>query len=147
MLIPSTSPLHSPPASLSRRQVVILDGIRYAIEMAHIAYERLDRQLQGIGASFTDTKPQFDERATAMLDAWSIVDSAHRMADLVTNLPGLPNSTWKRLFQDRTSGAAELRDCVQHQLGEIDGIISNGGQLWGYLSWAEFRNGKHTGNG
>jgi hypothetical protein len=111
--------------------------------MAHIAYERLDRHLQGLSAM--SGKPGFRESATAMLDAWSIVDSAHRMRDLVEHLPGLPNSKWKRLLQDRTGEVAELRNCVQHQLGEIENLISNGGQLWGFLSWAEFRNGRHTG--
>jgi hypothetical protein len=80
-----------------------------------------------------------------MLDAWSIVDSAHRFRDLVANLPGLPNCAWRRVLDERTKEVADLRNCVQHQLDEIDGLVSGGGQLWGYLSWAELRDGRSTG--
>jgi hypothetical protein len=111
--------------------------------MAYIAHERLNHHLQSLAAS--DRRPTFSESAAAMLDAWSIVDSAHRFRDFVTNMPGLPNSDWKRLLIDRTEEVAELRNCAQHQLGEIPGLISDGGQLWGYLSWAAVREGKHSG--
>jgi hypothetical protein len=80
-----------------------------------------------------------------MLDAWSIIDSAHRCRDLIDQLPGLGNSVWKRLLRERTDEAADLRDRAQHQLGEVDGLIANGGQLWGYLSWAEIRDRQYTG--
>lgn len=80
-----------------------------------------------------------------MLDAWSIVDSAHRFRDMVMNLPGLPNQPWKRLLNERTEDVATLRNKVQHQLGEITGSLMGGGQLWGYLSWAEYRDGRYTG--
>jgi len=143
MLIPEDSPLRRPPAAFSRYQVLILDGIRYAAEMAAIAYERLYAHLQSIAAS--SNEPPVHDSAFAMLDAWSIIDSAHRFRDQVGNLPGLANSPWKRLLHDHTKDVADLRDCVQHQLGEIEGLISGGGQLWGYLSWAEVRDGRYTG--
>ena len=143
-MIPEDSPLRRPPVTFSRRQVLILDGIRYAADMAHIAYERLDGHLQNIAAASTG-EPSVRDIAAAMLDAWSIVDSAHRFRDLVANLPGLPNSPWKRALDERTKDVAKLRDCAQHQLGEIEGLASGGGQLWGYLSWAQLRAGRPTG--
>src|SRR4051812_16197459 len=79
VLIPEESPLRHPPAELSRRQVYILDGIRFAAEMAHIAYERLSTLLQGVASS--SHEPSTRDIATAMLDAWSIVDSAHHFRD------------------------------------------------------------------
>jgi hypothetical protein len=142
-LIQEDSPLRRPPAEFSRRQVLILDGIRYAAEMSHIAYERLFDTLQALTP--TERESHVRETATAMLDAWSVVDSAHRFGDLVEHLPGLPNSAWKRLLRGRTDDIAALRNQAQHQLGEIDVLIARGGQLWGYLSWAEFRDGTHTG--
>jgi hypothetical protein len=128
---------------LSRKQMYILDGIRYSAEMAHIAYERLATLLQMIAASRTE--PTTRDIATAMLDAWSIVDAAHRFRDLVAQLPGLSHSTWTRLLEARTADVAELRNCVQHQIGEIAGLIQGGGQIWGYLSWTEVREGQYTG--
>jgi hypothetical protein len=143
MLIPEDSPLRRPPADFSRSQVLVLDGIRYAAEMAHIAYERLYVHVQGVSASRDE--PRVRDTAIAMLDAWSIVDSAHRFRDMVANLPGLGNSPWRRLLNDRTDDIADLRNRAQHQLGEIAGLAANGGQLWGYLSWAEVRDGRYTG--
>lgn len=143
ILIPEDSPLRRPPSTFSRRQVLVLDGIRYAAEMAHIAYDRLYAHLQSVAASRTE--PRVRDTAIAMLDAWSIVDSAHRLRDLVDSMPGLANSTWKRLLRERTDDIAALRNCVQHQLDEINALCSLGGQLWGYLSWAEVRDGQYTG--
>lgn len=143
-IIPEDSPLRRPPAELSRRQVLILDGIRYAVEMAHIAYERLAEHLQSVTAH--PGEPSVRDIAIGMLDAWSIIDSAHRCRDHVDGLPGLQNKPWKRLFMDRMVDAEDLRDCVQHQIGEIGGTLAEGGgQLWGYLSWAEIRDGRYTG--
>jgi hypothetical protein len=143
ILISEDSPLRKPPAELSRRQVLILDGIRYAAEMAHIANERLYAKLQSISATLDETRVR--DSVEAMLDAWAIVDSAHRFRDLVESLPGLKNSPWRRILQDRTGDVAELRHCVQHQRKEIEGLITNGGQLWGYLSWADRQKGQYTG--
>jgi len=50
-----------------------------------------------------------------------------------------------RVLQDRTAAMAELRDCGQHQIGEIDRLTSSREQIWGYISCAEVRDGQHTG--
>lgn len=143
-MIAEDSPLRHPPAALSRRQVVILDGIRYAADMAEIAYERLAAHLQMIAG--LEREATVKEIATGFIDAWSIVDSAHRCRDLTTNLPGLKqNAPWVKLLEKRTADVADLRNCVQHQLGEMDKLIADGGQLWGFLSWARVERGSPTG--
>ena len=142
-MVREDSPLRHPPRDLSRGQVLILDGIRYSGDMADLAYERLASHLQRVAA--LETEPTVGDIATAMLDAWSIVDSAHRFRDLVANLPGVSNLPWKRLLLMRTEDVADLRNRVQHQLGELDGLLSAGGQLWGYISWHELRDGRATG--
>ena len=109
MLIPEDSPLRRPPAAFSRRQILSLDGLRYAAEMAHIAYERLYSQLQTIAAS--PSEPRVRDTATAMLDAWSIVDMANRFRDLLDQVPGLSNSPWRRLLQDHTEDRSSRRVC------------------------------------
>jgi hypothetical protein len=47
-MIREDSPLRHPPTALSRRQAIILDGIRYAADMADVAYERLTFNLQRV---------------------------------------------------------------------------------------------------
>jgi len=126
---------------LSRRQTLLFDGVRYSAEMANIAYMRLEKQLQAI--AFSRDEPTSADIARAMLDAWSIVDSAHRFHDLVHNTPGLPGGTWKRLLKERVKEALDLRDFVQHQVSHEMANVD--GQIWGYLSWAEVREGRPTG--
>lgn len=143
MLIPEDSPLRNPPKELSRKQILILDGIRFAAEIADVAYQRLAKNLLSIAPSSLNLAES--QIAMAMADAWTIVDSVHRFHDLIENMPGLKNGTWCKLLYSRTKDFIDLRDCVQHQLGEIDNLITNAGQIWGYLSWAEVVGGRYTG--
>jgi len=143
MLIPEDSPLRKPPNNLSRKQILILDGIRYAAEIADLAYQRLAANLQTITGSAS--KPSSTEIAMAIADAWTVVDSVHRFHDLVLNMPGLKNAPWRRLLSERTKDFLELRNSVQHQLGELNNLVSEASQIWGYLSWAEVIGERHTG--
>jgi hypothetical protein len=146
MLIPMDSPLRKPPSSFSRQQVLFLDGIRYSAEMIRIAYERLWTQLNAITVPPPDNSDiTTDDIARAMLDAWSIVDSANRLRDLVREFPGLPNTPWEHVFLANTVEVDALRNAVQHPETEIRRSLAEAGQLWGFLSWAQVRGGKFTG--
>lgn len=143
-IVPEDSPLRRPPSELSRRQVLFLDGIRYAAEMADLAYERLSDGLQGIARS--EAKPSTRDIAAVMLDAWSVIDAVHRFVDLASSLPGLSQDTWLRLLRQRSSDALKLRDDVQHQIERVATLTADGNQIWGYISWAATdQKGKHTG--
>lgn len=128
---------------ISERQIVLLDGIRYSADMAGIAIDRLWRQLCFLDS--TDEAIQNYHIAEAALDAWSIIDAAHRMSDLVENLPGLPNSDWRKLFQQRVADALELRDMWQHQVGEATKVVAGRGQAWGALAWVKHEQDQQTG--
>ena len=144
-IVPEDSPLRRPPPDLSRRQVLILDGIRYAGEMADLVYGRVYDGLQGIARSRSE--PSTRTIAAVMLDAWSVVDAVHRFVDLAGALPGLPHGTWLRLLRSRTFDALAIRDDVQHQKDSKRlAKLESGGQIWGYLSWAATdESGKYTG--
>ena len=143
-VIPENSPLRNPPADLSRNQVLLLDGLRYAAEMSDVAYERLSGKLQEIARSRSE--PSTRDIAAAMLDAWSVIDAVHRFVEIAGVLPGLPQGTWLRLLRQRSSDALALRDDVQHQRERVEKGELQRGQIWGYLSWAEINDkGTHTG--
>lgn len=72
------STLQNPPHDFSRRQVLFLDGLRYSVEMAQIAYKRLYALLQSV-SRISDENP-FISSAEAMLYAWAIVDSTRPIA-------------------------------------------------------------------
>lgn len=142
--ISKNSPLRKPPQPVSERQIVLLDGIRYSADMAAIAINRLWEQLSFIDSTELEIEPH--HIAAAALDAWSIIDAAHRMSDLVENLPGLPNSSWRKVFRQRMKDARDLRDMWQHQVGEAPAVVQQRGQAWGALTWAQHKNGRPTGN-
>jgi hypothetical protein len=142
-VIADNSPLRVPPSGLSRKQMMCLDGIRYSAEFADIAYTRLVETLDSLDV--VARKPTSRAIANVMMDAWTIVDATHRLHDLVKNLPGLTKAPWLKVFCQRVKEAIILRDCVQHQLGEIDTLIATGGQIWGFVSWAVVKDGRHTG--
>ena len=137
------SPLRKPPAQISERQIVLLDGIRYSADMAAIALDRLWSKLSYIDRNLEAAKPA--DLAEAVLDAWSIVDASHRLVDLVEGLPGLPNAHWKRIFRDRMADALFLRDTWQHQDGEVEKTVERRGQAWGVLAWMQHEEARPTG--
>ena len=143
-MINVSSPICTPPHPISERQIIFLDGIRYSADMADTALERLWKQLCFIDSTDEEIKPY--HIATAALDAWSIIDAAHRMSDLVENLPGLPNSPWRRLFLDRTKEAREFRNMWQHQNTEAPKVVEQRGQAWGSLAWVQHDGTRPTGN-
>jgi hypothetical protein len=67
--------------------IQMLDGIRYAIAMADLSYNRLTHTL---AAAFQEpeTCPNTFRIATAaFLDAWSMIDSVHRLGKLKPPIP------------------------------------------------------------
>src|SRR5215218_10854064 len=92
MLIGEESPLRSLPSALNKRQLRMLNGIRYSIEMYDIAYRSLLHTLTTIDSEQDNQK---DDRSRAifpsvLLHAWSMVDTANRLRELLKHTPGLP---------------------------------------------------------
>lgn len=143
-MIADQSIFENPPKELSRKQVLLIDGIRYAAEIADVSYARIVETIEKLSDS-PETKPTTRDIAMIIADTWAIIDSAHRFIDLIDHFYGLPNDNWRRILQNRLTDALELRDCVQHQYGELDNLVQNNGQIWGYLSWAEVKTGRYTG--
>ena len=134
MIINDESPLKRFPASSENRQTLFFDGIRYSIEMAALAYDRLFRTL------FDWTVVQAETLALdfvpAFLDAWSIVDSVHRLRMLVNQTPGVKKkATEIQLFDKGTAPISELRNYVQHIDHETRNLVGQNTPVWGVLSW------------
>jgi hypothetical protein len=138
VIINKDSPLRRIPTALERRQALFVEGIRYSIDMAEVAYNRLRATLIVMGSMKTPDAENPDH-ISAMLDAWSIVDSLNRLRRLVENLPGSKGkmkSPVYRLFLAATEKIPELRNTVQH----LDTAIQEGTDdlnwaVWGSLSW------------
>jgi hypothetical protein len=139
MIIEKDSPLRHLPTRLEPKQASFLDGIRFSVDIAELAYARLHSTL--LQLALTVEKPDQDTNTllitTAISDAWSIVDSINRLRDLLLRMPGLKRSTAYPLkkFLKNTESIADLRNTVQHLDKEIAQISTKGLPVWGTLSW------------
>lgn len=135
-LIPHDSPLHKLPTSLDRRMILFLDGIRYSFQIFELASTRLSHTLEDL--SFIDQNPvELNSRiASAISDAWTMIDSTHRLRELFQQIPGLRRKEPKlQLFMRRTAITEDLRNFFQHFRNEIDAFVDHSMPLWGAISW------------
>ena len=136
MLIALDSPLRKIPARLDRKQTLFFDGVRYAAEMSHLAFTRLLKTLHALPEAEAGTAEYADLVTAAMTDAWTIVDSTHRLRELLAQFPKLkqklPNL---QVFYRATTGVETFRNVIQHLRGEIDKLAENGLPVWGSLTW------------
>ena len=106
--------------------------------MADLAHRRLGETLPLL-SRMENPDGESQSNVSAMLDAWSIVDSLHRLRGLLKHMPGIEKRNRIppiRAFFDTTEKITELRNTVQHLDNTIPGVIDD--QNWavlGSLSW------------
>lgn len=131
-MIGSESPLRKLPGDLPPGQAMFYDGMRFAIEMLDVSYRRLVAGLEAIAAE----EAAGSHVPIVMLDAWTIVDSANRLRDLLDQTPGLKKNTPPmRVVRDALAPCDPLRNFVQHLDGGINAHADSGVPTWGSLSW------------
>lgn len=136
-LVPSESPLRRVPDSVDARTVLYLDGIRYSLECFDLARSRLATELDQISRLPDKSNDLSQLIVGATVDAWTMVDSIHRLRELLGQLPGLKKKELElQLFLRRTRAVEGLRHFFQHFRNEIDSFASRGLPLWGAISWA-----------
>ena len=138
MIIDAKSVLRRIPTGLARHQALFIEGIRFSIEMGDLAHRRLQAVLPLL-TKMENVTEEVPSSVSAMLDAWSIVDSLHRLRGLLKHMPGIEKRNRVppiRHFFDATERVTELRNTVQHLDTTIPGIVDD--RNWavlGSLSW------------
>lgn len=135
------SPLLNLPKNLHPTQVIILDGIRHAIEIADFAYQRLTKRLTELAVD----KPADADHTQAFIDVWAIVDSIDRFRQILTQQkhfvlspdPGAP--TINEMFQP----IRDLRNVADHLAQRIEYIVAKKGTALGSIGWFTCIDGKH----
>lgn len=136
-LVPKESPLRRVPRSVDRRTVLYLDGVRYALQSFELSSLRLARTLHHISKKRVDTDDLGHLILEATVDAWTMVDSTHRLRELLLQIPGLKkNEAELQLFIRKTKSIEELRHFFQHFRSEIGSFADRGMPLWGTIAWA-----------
>lgn len=136
MIIDDNSPFRRVPVETNRKQMLFYDGITYSVEMADLAHDRLRETLYEIAQSPHDPESDPHDFASAVLDAWSIVDLIHRLRGLIEQAPGIKQKSPPSLsFLKKTAGVERLRNSVQHLNQQIHKIADLNIPVWGALSW------------
>jgi hypothetical protein len=136
MIIDDNSPFRRVPAETNRKQMLFYDGIRYSVEMADLAHDRLRETLYEIAQSPHDPESDPHDFASAVLDAWSIVDLIYRLRGLIEQAPGIKQKSPPLLsFLRKTADVERLRNSVQHLNQQIHKIADLNIPVWGALSW------------
>lgn len=133
-LVGKDSLLRRLPTNLELRQLILLDGIRYAAEMIGLGYSRLRAALQEFspGSSSENSPAQFPE---AFADAWLIVDSTNRLRGLVRALPRAKEADPVQEFLRETEVVKDLRDSVQHLNARVERLVTKKQHAWGSIAW------------
>ncbi len=139
MLIGEDSPLRRLPSGLDLRQKLFLDAIRHSAEMADISYLRLQDTLLSLSNDRIEAEKIAEigrSGINALLDAWSIVDSIHRLRGLLKHLPFMKQKSPGIIaFYKATAKVEPLRHIIQHINKEIEQLVVNQAPVLGSLSW------------
>jgi len=137
-LIPNDSPLRRVPTKLDRRTILYLDGVRFSFESFDLASLRLATTLDQLARLRDDNTDLNSLIVSATTDAWSMIDAAHRLRELLQQLPGLKkNQPELQLFLRRTAPVEDLRHFFQHFRTEIQAFAERSNMpLCETLSWA-----------
>ena len=124
-----------------RRIQLYFDGLRYSFSMAEVAARRLPATLDEVARSDESKEDKETEVASALLDAWSIIDMCHRVRELVQGTPRLASKLpGIQVFLRATAHIEDLRHYVQHFRQGIPGVPASWSPLWGSLSWIPTHN-------
>lgn len=135
LLVPYDSPLRNPPQNLDPRQKVAFDGIRYALDMGFLSYQRLQTDLHEIGLAQRNGE-NFTVFATqAFADAWSTVDTLWRLHLLLGHAPGLKHTSGLKVQLRALKSVEDFRHHFQHLDERLLASVKMGTPLWGTLMW------------
>ncbi len=119
-----------------KRLVFYLDGIRYSFGMIKIAHDRLRETIYSLQTKNWEKKYLCTVTPSIMLDAWSVIDSVHRLRNLLMQVPLLKkNSPELRIFYDKTKGIEDLRNTIQHLRNEAEDFLDKNLPAMGILTW------------
>lgn len=136
VIFKADSPFLRLPHSLDETQRRFFEALRFGIEMAQASSRRLRENLSAMSlqkGSKIDSHPE--AVATAFLDAWSLVDSIHRLRELLASMPRLKKGAILRVFYKESEPVEGLRNRVQHLKGDLLNTKLSHLPVWGTLSW------------
>lgn len=136
-IVSLNSPLRTIPSNIEPKERIFFDGIRYGIQMIGLSYSRLEKMLAAPPAPDNNqTKEESTYLFTAAyLDAWSIVDSCHRIKPLIEKFTHIQNHPDVQKLLNELSAVRNARDNVQHIYVKYQGFAKEKSPTWGSITW------------
>lgn len=138
LLLGRDSVLRRIPVNVERKQAFFLDGIRHAVEILDVTYNRLRDALTPLALNPPASNDIPDVFARAFIDAWGFVDAVDRFRMMYTQMPGIKFGNAKDgipSLREVTQVFRNLRNVADHLAQRADFVISRNGAAWGELSW------------
>jgi hypothetical protein len=128
--------LKSLKASLDRKQIFVLDALRYSLALERHAFGQLTRKLRRIGDLPPTSRPSDALAISTLASAWLLIDILHRVRGLLRQVKGLPQKTpGVQVFLRGTSDAESFRHFFQHLDSSIAKLHGTSYPILGVLSW------------
>lgn len=125
----------------TRQLKFYLDGLGYSFEIAKVCARRLRETVDALAAVKDADAATNEQAASALLDAWALVDMCHRVRELIQQTPGFKvNTPAVQLFLRATEAVVTLRNHVQHFRSGIPSLPPQVFPLWGTLGWVSTTN-------
>ena len=131
--VTSSSALRHVPLHVHSEDKVVLDGIRYSLEIADRAYRRLRETLWRVSS---DKKSDHVEHYVDLVsDAWIVVDSLNRLHVLCGLNCTYLDHNYCREYATALKSVVKLRNSNQHIGGRLEKIVADKESAWGAISW------------
>lgn len=119
-ILKDDSPLLRLPDGLPVGLVQLLDGIRYGISTADLAYQRLTETMMSVFADKTQLPSVHNLATAAFLDAWSMIDAVNRLRRLLPKAYNKDRTPALEPFLLDTEEVRVLRNGIHHAEERIE---------------------------
>lgn len=128
----STSALRRVPIAVADDDKVVLDGIRYSLEIANRAYKRLRHTLSEISQ---DPDGEYAELYVDVVsDAWTVLDSLNRLREMCESGCAFLEHDFYRSYAQTLKQVVLLRNSHQHMNGRLEKIVADKESAWEAIS-------------
>lgn len=128
--------MNDKPRPLYRHMALFLDALRYSFQMAEFQKDKINHLLPVLEETESITGEYETVAVHLTLNIWGMIDTGHRIRELIQQLPGLKKNTPEiQIFLRSTETVEDLRHYVQHLRTGIHALPEKSAPLWGVISW------------
>lgn len=116
--------------------MLVVDALRYSLLLERNAYAGLTRVLRKMEKHDVTEHPREAYALSAIGNAWAMIDIAHRVRGLVTQISGLPHRNPEvQLFLRSTKSVEDFRNLYQHLSSGLARLSMPTNPVMGVVSW------------